>query len=86
VRGDLGVGALFFTNASGSPFTEGAPTSGALTMFHIRVGIGADYAITPNVLATVMPAFSYSPPKSGLDPSITAITAIDFMVGLGYRM
>jgi hypothetical protein len=87
VRGDLGLGMLVFSGVSESPFTNNAPTSGALTMFHLRIGVSADYAITPNIIATVAPfVFSYSPPKAGLRNDITAITAIDFMVGLGYRM
>jgi hypothetical protein len=88
LRGDVGVGVLLFTGVSESPFTANAPVDGgALSMFHVRVGLSADYAITPNVIATIAPiAFSYSPPKNGLDEDITAITALDFMVGLGYRM
>lgn len=87
VRGDLGLGGLFLGGASQSPFTGNAETTGALTMFHVRLGVSADYAITPNVIATVAPfAFSYSPAKAGLREDISAITAIDFMVGVGYRM
>ncbi|MEJ7596987.1 MAG: tetratricopeptide repeat protein [Kofleriaceae bacterium] len=87
LRGDLGLGALFFTGVSESPFTDNAPTDGALGMLHVRAGISGDYAITRNVIATITPiAFSYSPPKEGLDESIKSITALDFMVGLGYRM
>ena len=56
-------------------------------MFHLRIGVSGDYAITPNVIATIAPfAFSYSPPKAGLRDDIKSITAIDFMVGIGYRM
>ncbi|MBS1120368.1 MAG: Tetratricopeptide 2 repeat protein [Deltaproteobacteria bacterium] len=87
LRGDLGLGALVFGGVSNSPFTSFAPTTGALTMFHLRAGLSADYAVTPNVIVTVVPfAFSYSPAKAGLRDDIKAITAIDFMVGLGYRM
>jgi hypothetical protein len=87
LRADLGVGALFFSGVSESPFTGGAPTSGALTMLHLRVGVSADYAITPNFIATLAPiAFSFSPAKTGLREDITSIKAVDFMVGLGYRM
>ena len=87
IRGDVGLGGLFFTGVSESPFTNNAPTDGALGMFHVRVGVSGDFAITPNVIATITPiAFSYSPPKDGLDESIKSITALDFMVGLGYRM
>jgi len=87
LRGDLGIGALLFSGASESPFTGFAKTTGALTMFHLRVGVSGDYAITPNLIATLAPfAFSYSPPKEGLVSTIKSITSIDFMIGLGYRM
>jgi hypothetical protein len=87
LRGDLGLGGLFFANVSESQFTDYAPTSGALTMFHLRAALSADYAVTPNIVVTATPiAFTYSPPKTGLTESITAITSIDFMIGIGYRM
>jgi len=90
LRGELGLGALVLTGASESEFTNGAKTSGALTMLHVRVGVSADYAVTPNFIATVTPvAFSFSPAKSGLateSGDIKSITSIDFMVGVGYRM
>jgi len=87
LRADAGVGVLMLAGASGSRFTGGRMTDGALTMINVRLGLSADYAITPNVVATLTPfAFSYSPPKTGLDDSIKSITAIDFMVGVGYRM
>lgn len=87
VRADVGLGALFFSNVSKSSFTNGAETSGALTMFHLRAAASADYAFTPNIIGTVTPiAFTYSPPKKGLDTSIKNITSIDFMLGIGYRM
>lgn len=87
IRGDLGLGALFFTGISESLFTDGRETSGALTMFHARVGLSADYAVTPNFVVTATPiAFSYSPAKSGLREDIDSIRAFDFMAGVGYRM
>jgi len=87
LRGDVGVGVQWFNGVSESPFTNNAPTSGALPMFHVRVGVSAEYAITPNFIATAVPiAFSYSPPADGLREDIKSISALDFMVGLGYRM
>ena len=90
LRGDLGVGILAFSGISemGNPFTEGgASTSGALTMFQFRVAASADYAITPNLIATVTPiAFSFAPAKTGLREDIKSITRLDFMLGVGYRM
>jgi hypothetical protein len=87
VRGDLGLGVQWFNGVGESPFTNGAPTSGALPMFHLRIGVSAEYAITPNIVFTVAPlAFSYSPPAAGLRDDIKSIRALDFMLGVGYRM
>jgi hypothetical protein len=87
LRGDAGLGVLVFTGAGDSKFTNGQPVTGALSMFHVRVAVSADYAVTPNVIATAMPfGFSWSPPKGGLDSSIKSITSFDFMIGIGYRM
>lgn len=84
IRGDLGLGMLFFGNISESPFTERAMTEGgALAMFHARAGASFDYAVTPNVLVTAPLAFGFSPAKSGLSG---AVVSFDFMVGVGYRM
>lgn len=83
IRGDLGLGALFFAGVSQSPFTGNAMTSGALGMFHLRIAPSADYVLTPNLVATVAPiAFTYSPGKAGM---AGAVTSFDFMVGIGYR-
>jgi tetratricopeptide (TPR) repeat protein len=87
IRLDVGLGAMFFAGASESPFTAGAQTSGALSMFHARAALSGDYAFTPSFFGTITPiAFTYSPAKAGLDESIDAITSIDFMLGIGYRM
>ena len=84
VRGDLGLGMLFFGGASESPFTEGNMTEGgALAVFHVRLGAAFDYALTKNIVATAPLAFSFSPAKDGMASSIVAF---DFMVGIGYRM
>jgi hypothetical protein len=85
VRADVGVGALVFAGIDQSPFTDGAPTSGALGMFHIRAAVSADYAVTPNLVLTAMPgSFSYSPAAAGIIGG-GSILSYDFMVGIGYR-
>jgi hypothetical protein len=88
LRADLGVGALFFTNvADGNPFTmEGqAADGGALTMFHLRVGAAAEYAVASSVSLWASPiTFGYSPSKTGLIPD--SIIQLSFLAGLGYRM
>jgi hypothetical protein len=87
LRGDAGLGALVLSGAGDSKFTDGDPVSGALSMFHVRAAVSADYAITPSVIATATPlAFTWSPPKDGLNSSIKSITSFDFMIGIGYRM
>jgi hypothetical protein len=84
VRGDLGLGMLFFGNISESPFTERAATEGgALALFHVRAGASFDYMVTPNVLVTAPLALGFSPKKDGMSG---AIVSFDFMVGVGYRM
>lgn len=85
IRGDLGLGALVFGGIDQSPFTNGAPTTGALAMFHVRAAVSADYAVTPNVVLTAMPgAFTYSPAAQGLVGG-GAVWSYDLMVGVGYR-
>jgi hypothetical protein len=87
VHADVTAGALFLANVSESAFTDGAPATGALTMFHVRGSVAAEYAVTPNLVLTLAPiAVGYSPAKSGLDKDIKGLTSIDFaMVGIGYR-
>jgi hypothetical protein len=87
VRGDLGVGALSFAGlGEGNPFTVGgATTTGALGMLRVRVAVGADFALTDNLTASVTPiSFSASPAKEGLD--MNGLSQFDFLVGVGYRM
>ncbi|HEX3766306.1 MAG TPA: tetratricopeptide repeat protein [Kofleriaceae bacterium] len=85
VRADLGLGALLFADISESPFTAKQVATGALTMFHTRVALSADYAVTPNLVLTAMPgAFTYSPAASGIAGG-GSIISYDFMVGIGYR-
>jgi hypothetical protein len=87
VRADVGLGALLLSNVSESFFTAMQPTSGALTMFHVRAALSAEYAVTPNFIVTVPSlAFSYSPPKSGLADDIKSLTSFDFLLGVSYRM
>jgi hypothetical protein len=54
-------------------------------MAHFRFGIAADYAFTPNLVATLTPfSFAYSPTPDDL--KMSALSHIDFLVGVGYRM
>jgi tetratricopeptide (TPR) repeat protein len=86
LRFDAGFGIMAITGASETAFTANAPTTGALTTFHVRGGLSLDYAMTPNFVLGPSLALSYSPAKEGLDPTITGFTAFDFMVSAGYRL
>jgi len=86
-RFDGGIGVLTWGGlVAGNPFTDGgSATDGALGMMHLRFALAADYAITPNVIASVTPlAFGYSPAKEGLNMS--SVTNLSFLLGIGYRM
>lgn len=88
LRGDAGVGALFFTNiVDGNPFTMGgqATSGGALTMFHLRAGASAEYSIIPSVTVWASPiTFGYSPAKEGL--LADSIIQLSFLAGFGYKL
>ena len=88
-RLDVGAGVLVFAclGKEGNPFTmDGIAATGALSAFHARVAVSADYLVTPNVVLTATPfAFSYSPAPSGLNPTISSLTMMTFLVGVGYR-
>jgi hypothetical protein len=88
-RVEVGVGLSVFTGLGkmGNPFTEGGlPASGPLSTFLARAAISGDYAVTPNVVITATPiAFAYQPAPTGFSPSITSLTTLSFMVGVGYQ-
>lgn len=88
VRADVGVGALFLTNvAEGNPFTEmgTAAEGGALTMFHLRLGAAAEYAVAQSFTLWASPiTFAYSPSKAGLISD--SIIQLSFLAGVGYKL
>ena len=84
----MGAGLLMFSGLSlaMNPFTEGGVTSGSLNVFHVRTGLSFDYAVTPNLVLTATPiAFSYSPAPDGFASTISSLTTLSFMAGIGYR-
>ncbi len=89
LRGSLGLGMQVLSGVEdpGNVFIEdGMEASGALSMFHLRVGAGAEFAITRNLVASLRPVFAYSPPKDGMRESIGALTRFEILAGFGYRM
>jgi len=89
VRADVGLGLQLFTGLSkmNNPFTEGGATaSGALSTFLLRGALSADYQITPNIVATLMPiAFTHSAAPKGFDSSIPNLRTISIMAGIAYQ-
>jgi hypothetical protein len=82
VRGELGLGVVMLGGlVDGNPLST-TRASASYTLPNVRVGAAADYAITPNILATVSPAFGYSPGASGMYAS--SLTELDLVVGVGY--
>ena len=90
VRVDAGAGVLLLggLEKEGNPFTmSGSAATGTLSALLARAALSADYAITNNFIVTATPlAFSYSPAPTGLLSSISSLTTLSFMVGVGYRM
>lgn len=89
LRTHAGAGVLLLTGAGGqSVFVNpGDEVSGALSMFNMRFGVGADYLLTRNVVLSASPfSYSYSPAASGLRDGIDAFSRIEVFAGLGYRL
>jgi opacity protein-like surface antigen len=85
VRGDAGIGVAMLRGlVDGNPFTD-TRKAGTFTMPSFRVGVAAEYAITPNLVATVAPlSIGFSPAPNEL--FISSLAQFDVLVGLGYRM
>jgi hypothetical protein len=85
VRGDAGLGVLLLRGlVAGNALTDDA-TAGAFTMPSVRLGVAAEYAVMPNLVATVAPlGVGFSPASDRL--AFRSLTQLDVLVGLGYRM
>jgi hypothetical protein len=85
VRSDVGAGiATLGGLIQGNPFTK-TREPGAFTMLSVRAGFTVDYAITPNVIASVVPfRFAFSPANAAMISS--SFTQIEVAVGIGYRI
>jgi tetratricopeptide (TPR) repeat protein len=88
-RLEIGLGALLLSGLTqGNVFLpEDTMATGALGMFNLRLGVGAEYLLTDNLVLSASPfVYSYSPAKEGLRMEIDRLVRIDFIAGLGYRM
>lgn len=89
LRLEIGGGALLLSGlAQGNPFTENqAPTSGPISMFSFRVGLGADIALSEHFFVSISPlSFAISPPKDGLIADIGSIRTVAFLAGMTLRL
>lgn len=84
VRGELGGGVVALSGLEmGNPIV-GDRSAKSFTLPNIRIGVAADYLITPNIAATIAPfAFAYSPANDALYGG--SLREIDVLVGIGYR-
>ncbi len=89
VRGDVGLGVQLFGGLTqkGTPFLEpNENLDAALTSFHLRIALGAEYLVTPNIAVSATPLiFAYSP-KGVLRDTISGITRFELILGVGYKM
>jgi hypothetical protein len=89
VRAEVGAGVQLFGGLGrGNPFTlNGAEASGALGVFNLRLGLGAEYAVTKNIVVTASPVvFSYSPAPANMRMDMSSLTRFELLFGAGYRM
>lgn len=91
LAGELGAGVLTFSglNDDAAPiFLEpGMVSDGSPSMLNLRVAIGAEYALMPNLGVSVYPlVYSFSPAKDGFREDISSIQRFDFLVGVSYRL
>ena len=84
----LGIQVLGGVDEPGNVFiADGMTASGALTMFNVRVGLGAEYALSNSLVVSAHPVvFSFSPAREGMRESIDQITRFEILAGLGYKM
>jgi hypothetical protein len=88
LRADVGLGVLSLVGLSeGDVFI--APevgVTGALSVFHVRAAVGAEYLVTNNIALSVTPiAYSRSSNRNGLRDDIDSLSRIEVTLGLGYR-
>jgi hypothetical protein len=90
VRGEVGLGALIFSGVSEASsvfIAPGQQATAALTMFHVRVGLGAEYALPGGFVANLSPVvFAYSPAKAGMREDIDSVSRFELLAGIGYRL
>jgi hypothetical protein len=83
-RGELGAGVLSISGlVDGNPLSK-SRMAGSFTLPHFRLGLAADYEITPNVIATVAPiSVGFAPGSS--DMYASSLLDLQFAVAVGYR-
>ncbi|HTM20962.1 MAG TPA: tetratricopeptide repeat protein [Kofleriaceae bacterium] len=90
LRAEAGAGVQLFSGlGADNPFTDppGAAATGALPTLDVRLAVGAECAVTRNLVITAsLPSLSYSPRPAGLRPDISSLTRVEILFGAGYRM
>lgn len=86
---DVGSGGLFLSGlADGNMFVNpGDMVTGTLAMPNYRAAVAIDFLLSKNLSISAAPfIYSSSPPKDGLRDDLEALSRMEFMVGIGYRM
>jgi len=90
LRGEVGAGVLVVGNVDqvGNSFVaEGYQATGAFSLAHARVALGASFDISDAFVVTASPlGFSYSPRRDNMRDSISSVQRFEMLVGLGYRL
>ncbi|WP_428262144.1 tetratricopeptide repeat protein [Haliangium sp.] len=89
LRAEAGAGVMVLTGLqSGNVFVApGNMASGAIGVFNVRAALGAEYALTDNLLLSVSPViYSYSPTVDGLRAEINSFVRFELLAGLGFRL
>lgn len=89
VGADLGAGVLILSGietASNAFVDDGIEADGAISLVHVRAGIGAQFAITDRVVVGLSPVVSYSPTIDGMRDSVPGLRRLELLSSIGYRL
>ena len=89
MRADLGAGLLVLSGiqtANNAFVDDGIEADGAISLLHLRAGIGAQFSLTRHLVVGISPAVSYSPTIDGMRDSVPGLRRIEVVSSVGYRL
>jgi hypothetical protein len=60
--------------------------TGALSFFHVRGGLGAEYALADRLILTAQPLVLSFSPAGKLRDEVGSIVRFEVLVGVGYQL